>query len=88
MTIVLVGLFIVQDPHPGRQLRWHIDHSLAGGEQLLSQQRASAGRALDRPQPWCEPDGPVQQPLPLAAIRWQLEHRPNRLCAVDHYRCM
>ena len=43
MTVRLVGLFVVQDPHPGRQLRWHIDHALTNGDQLLGKQRPGPG---------------------------------------------
>lgn len=50
--IVRVGLVdppVVQQAHPGRQLRRHINHVLTGRDELLGEHRAQQRRALDRP---------------------------------------
>ncbi len=51
IRIVLVGVPGLQQPHPGGQLRRHIEHPLPGSDQLLGQQVPQAGRALHRPGP-------------------------------------
>ena len=40
--VVLVRVTGLQQPHPRRQLRRHIQHPLTGGDQLLGQQPAQA----------------------------------------------
>ena len=70
--------------HPGGQLRWHVDHYLASSDELLGEQRAGPGRALDGPPPRHEPGRPAQQPLSLLAVSRQLQHRLHPLIAVEH----
>ena len=48
-----VGLAVVagvEEPHPRRELRRHIDHLLAGGDESLGQWTAGAVGSLDRPE--------------------------------------
>ena len=75
MTVVLVGLFVVQDPHSRRQLGWHVDHTFTGREQLLGEQRTGSGGALDRPCPWRIAVRPLEQSLSLMTVRRELERR-------------
>ena len=51
VRVVLVRVPGLQQPHPGRQLRLHVQDPLAGGDELLGQQPAQPGSALDRPGP-------------------------------------
>jgi hypothetical protein len=49
--VALASVLGVQQPHPGGQLGLHINHPLAGGDQLLGQQAAQPRGALYRPDP-------------------------------------
>ena len=49
--VVLVCALVVEHPHPRRQLRRHVQHGLARGDELLCQQCAQATRSFDRPHP-------------------------------------
>ena len=54
VRVVGVGLAVVagvEQPGPGRQLRRHVDHVLAVGQQPLRQRPAGAVAALHRPHP-------------------------------------
>ena len=51
VRVVLVRVTGLQQPHPGRQLRLNVQDPLAGGDELLGQQPAQPGGALDRPGP-------------------------------------
>ena len=84
VAVGLVAVIVVQQSHPGGQLRWHVDHLLAGGDELLGEQRAGPGGALDGPQPRREPVRPAQQSLSLLSVSRQLQHRPHPLIAVQH----
>ena len=63
-----VGPAGVEEPNPGRQRRRHVEHPLAGGDELLSQQRAETASRLDRPGSWRERLSEPQQPVGLAAV--------------------
>jgi len=41
----------VEQPDSGRELRWHIDHLLAGRDQALGQRTTGTVGSLDRPEP-------------------------------------
>ena len=58
-----------QQPHPGGQLRLHVDDPLAGSDELLSQQVAEPAGTLDRPRPLLERRRPGHQPLDLIGAR-------------------
>lgn len=80
----LVTVVVVQQPHPGGQLRWHVDHHLAGCDELLGEQRAGPAGALNGPPPRHEPVRPAQQVLSLLAVGGQMEHRLHPLVPVEH----
>ena len=69
VRVVLVHRSGGQQPHPGGQLGLHVQHPLAGGDQLLGQQVAQAAGALDRPGPLRPGRRPRQQPLRLRRRR-------------------
>ena len=48
-TRVLTGRGPGQQPHPGSQLRLHVQHPLPGRDQLLGQQLPQPASALDGP---------------------------------------
>ena len=69
--IVRIGLVdpaTLEQPHPRRQLRWHIDHLLAGADELLGEHRTHPRRSLDSPGARLEPCRPLQQPASLMPI--------------------
>ena len=49
VTVVLVRASVVKEPHPRRELRWHVDDPLTVSDQPLRELPADASRALDRP---------------------------------------
>ena len=49
VRVGLVGAARVEQPDPCRQGRRHVEHRLAGGDELLGQQRAEPAGRLDRP---------------------------------------
>ena len=57
--IGLVDPAALEQPHPGRQLRWHIDHMLTGADELLGEQRPQPRRPLDGPGARLEPCRPL-----------------------------
>jgi hypothetical protein len=64
--VVLVGVPGLQQPHPRRQLRVHIQDPLASSDQLLGEQVTQATSALDRPGPLPPRRRPLDQ---LAGLR-------------------
>ena len=69
VRVGLVAACVVEQPRPRRERRRHIEHGLAGRDELLGQQRAGAGRAFDRPTPRFEPRRERQQSIALRTIR-------------------
>ena len=65
VRVVLVRVPRREQPHPGAQLGWHIQHPLTRRQQLLGQQVTQATGALDRPGPLRPGRRPPQQPLRL-----------------------
>jgi hypothetical protein len=84
VAVGLVTVVVVQQPHTGSKLRWHVDHLLAGGDELLGEQRPGPGGALNGPQPRHEPVRPVQQTLSLLSVSRQVQHRPHLLITIQH----
>ena len=84
VRVGLVAVVVVQQAHPGGQLRWHVEHLLAGDDELPRQQSAGPGGALNSPYPWFEPGRPAQQPLSLLAIGGQSQHCPHPLIVIEH----
>ena len=84
VAVVLVAVPRVQDPHPGRQLRGNINDGLADRNELLSQQRARACRALDRPQPRRLRHREGQQPIDLPAVGNQMQFVDDHLLVVEN----
>ena len=84
VAIGLVAVVVVQQPHPGGQFWWHVDHLLAGRDELLGEQRPGPGGTLDSPPPRRELARPVQQSLSLLAVGGQLQHRLHPLLVVEH----
>ena len=54
VRVGLVDAIVVQQARTRRQRRWHIEHELTDGDELLRQQGTGTGRALDRPTPRLE----------------------------------
>jgi hypothetical protein len=88
VRVGLVGTAGVEQPDPGRQCRGDIDHDLAGGDQLLGQQRAEPGGCLDGPGAGLEVGGELEQPLPLAPIGHDPKLVDDGLAAVEYRRGM
>ena len=86
MRVGLVAAFGVEQPHPRRQLRWHIEHRLAGRDELLRQQRAGAGRAFDRPTPRLEPRRERAAADRVACDRAHPDLADELLVRVEHRR--
>ena len=88
-SIVRVGLVLaarVQQPCPRRQRRRHVEHDLARSDELLREQRADAGRALDRPRPRHERCRPLDERLALRPARGDAQFADHGLVAIDHCR--
>jgi len=49
VRVVLVDLPGVEQPHPGSELGLHVQHALACGDQLLSEQMTQAAGTLNSP---------------------------------------
>lgn len=82
--IALVAAFGVEHPDPSRQLRWHIQHRLARGDELLGHQRPRAGRALDRPAARLEARREPQQPVALRTVGVDSNLADDLLATVEH----
>jgi hypothetical protein len=63
----LVGLAVVQQPHPGREGRGDVDHGLASGDQLLTSRAPIPAAPWIAPDMGLEPLGPSQEVLTLMA---------------------
>jgi hypothetical protein len=86
VAIGLGALLVVQQPHPGRQRRWHVEHLLAGCDELLRQQGAGAGGALDRPHARFVAMRPVQQLLALLTVGGHRHLVVDLFAVVEHDR--
>jgi hypothetical protein len=84
MRVGLVVVARVQQPHPRRERRRDIDDGLAGGDQLLGEQRAEPGRGLDRPRARRERHRELEQPLALSSVRVDAELADKALGLVEH----
>jgi hypothetical protein len=84
VAVGLVAVVVVQEPDACRQPRRDVDDWLAGGDELLSEQRTCSGRTLDRPQPRRERSRPIQQVLTLLVVGREPQHREYALIAVKH----
>jgi hypothetical protein len=87
--IVLVGLVDLpgfEQPDPGGELGRHVEHSLAGGEQLLRQQLPQPARPFDRPRPLPPTTSPAQQRLGLFARGAHPQLPQWLLASIDHKR--
>ena len=69
VAVGLVGALVVEDPHPSRQLRRHIQHRLADRDELLRHQRPQSSSAFDRPDPRDIGSRELQQAVALMTIR-------------------
>ena len=86
IRVVLAGVPGLQQPHPGGQLRRHIQHPLTGGDQLLGQQIPQPGRALDRPGPLRPPLRPRQQLAGLGRAGAHLQLALPLFARADRHR--
>jgi hypothetical protein len=75
-----------EQPHPRRQGRRHVEHRLAGGDQLLCQQRAEPRGRLDGPAAGGEAGGEFEQLVWLLSVRADSQLADHGLGAVEH-RC-
>jgi len=82
----LVGATSIEQPDPSRQGRRHIQHRLAGTDQLLGQQRTQPRGRLDRPGAGREAGSELEQPVALASIRADSQLADDSLAVVEH-RC-
>ena len=88
VRVVLIGIASLQQPHPGRQLRLHVQDPLTGGDELLGQQVAQPGSAFDRPGPLWPRRRPLRE-LPGLRSRGADPDLAQRLfCRADHHRCV
>ena len=86
MRVGLVAACVVEEPHPRGERRRHIEHAFTCSDELLGQQRAGAGRALDRPAPRFERRGECQQSIALRTIRADTDLAHELLVTVEHRR--
>jgi hypothetical protein len=76
----------VEQPSSRREGRWHIEHGLTNGDQLLRQQGTHPGRALDRPTPRLEPRRERHELLALTNAGANSDLADDVLVLVEH-RC-
>jgi len=74
----------VQQPHPRRQRRRHVNHGLADSDELLREQSAETAGALDRPLPRLERRCEAQQTVALIAISDESELVDHGLGPVEN----
>ena len=86
--IVLVDVSRRGQPHPGGQLRLHVQHPLTSGQQLLGQQVAHTVSALDRPGPLRPVVRPRQQLLHLGTAGTYSQLTQRLLGHADRHGCM
>ena len=82
----LVDRSTLEQAHPRRQLRRHINHMLTGGDELLSEQRTHPCRSLDRPRTRRERRRPLQQPASLMPIGVHTDRGDDDFATVDDDR--
>jgi hypothetical protein len=88
IRIVLVRPTGRQQPRPGRQRRWNIQHAFTRGDELLREEIPDATRRLDRPPPIRVLAGPRQQLADLAARGPHPNRRQLDLVTIDRDRGM
>ena len=64
----------------------HVDDSLTGGDELLSQQIAESAGTLDRPRPLGERCRPPDQPFDLIGRRSHAQLAEELLAGVERHR--
>ena len=84
VRVALVGAPRVQQPSPGRERRRHVQDGLAGGDELLGQQRAEPAGGFDGPRPRFERRGELEQPVALSTIRGDTELADDDFSLVEH----
>ena len=85
MGIGLVGATSIEQPHPSRQRRWHIQHRLAGGDQCASNAPSPEAASMAHVR-GVKPAAKVEQPVALAPIRAGSQLTDHGLAVVEH-RC-
>ncbi len=88
MGVVLVRALVIEHTHPRRQLRRHVQHPLARGDELLGQQRTESSRTLDGPYPLDIRRRELQQPIALMFVRAYAQLVAELLAFVQHRREM
>jgi hypothetical protein len=78
----------LEQPHPRRQLRRHIDDMLAGADELLGKHRPHPGCSLDGPSARLEARRPLQEPASLMPISVDTDRVEDSFGAVDRDRCV
>ncbi len=86
VRVVLVRVAGLQQPDPGRQLRLHVQHPLADGDELLGQQVTEPGSALHGPGPVRPRGRPRDQLLRLAKRCADPDLAQRLLARADHHR--
>jgi hypothetical protein len=81
--VALAALTGGEHSRPGGQLRWHVDHGFAVGDQALGDVPADAVAALDRPDPLRKPTAQGEHRLVATAISAEPAAGQHRLPAVD-----
>ena len=88
VPVGLAALLVVQQAHPCRQRRRHINHVFTDRDELFREQGARAAGTLDRPQARLILGGPRQQSLALLTVGDHGELVADLLPVVDHDRGM
>jgi len=86
VRVVLIRVAGLQQPHPRRQLRLHVQDPLAGGGELPVQQPAQPGGTLHRPGPLRPRRRPRRQLPGLTGRRADPDLARRLFCRADHHR--
>jgi hypothetical protein len=82
--VVLAAVPDIEDPGPSRELRRHVEHSLAVGNQALRELHPDAAGALHRPGPFRPPPRHPEHVPVAGAVVADLQRRQLGLASVKH----
>ena len=78
----LAALASIEDPGPGSELGWHIQHPLAAGQQALRERAADPVRPFHGPYPLRPLPGDLKQLVIAAGVGTELARSPQDLPVV------